>query len=80
MGRKKKRKLNQKRYLIQDTVVTEAEEKKDSLEIKDPIEGTFSQYLWFLFKVLSFDTKSPGFIYKIYLKIKRIFRNRDSAP
>ena len=35
MGRKKKRKLNQKRYLIQDTVVTEAEEKKDSLEIKD---------------------------------------------
>ncbi len=79
MGRKKKKKLNQKRYLIQDSEI-ETEDKMIEQEIKDPIEGTFSQYLWFLFKVLFFDSTKPGFIYKIYLKIKRIFRNRDSAP
>lgn len=75
MGKKKKKKLNEKRYRIQDQDIKRND--KDLMEdddFKDPENNTFYGYLWFLFKITFFNPDNPGLLYRLYKKIKKIFK------
>jgi hypothetical protein len=77
IGKKKKKKLNQKRYLIQDD--NEVQEVMNS-EGEKPGGNIFLKHLWFLFKVLFFYSRKPGRISRKNHKNKKKKRIRDSAP
>jgi len=77
-GKLKKQKLNRKRYLITDEQTNADREEP----ILDPEDGSFKQYLWFLFRSFFLNPSRPTSLYRIYRCIKKRKRKRirDSAP
>ena len=77
-GKQKKQELNRNRYLISDE---QADEPIDE-PILDPEEGSFKDYLWFLFRSFYLNPKKPTFLYRLYRRIKKRKKKRfrDSAP
>jgi hypothetical protein len=78
MGKLKKKKLNENRYLNNEENTTE-ESDYDFLS-EDDTQLSIYQYMWFIFKALTFDPENPGWIFRLYRFFKKIFKKRDNAP
>lgn len=78
MGKLKKKKLNENRYRNNEENTTE-ESDYDFLS-EDDTQLSIYQYMWFIFKALTFDPENPNWMFRLYRFFKKIFKKRDNAP